>query len=82
QWPFEVQNDADSSLPTVFMVEIPADYLEIKEKDATLALNWRFHTREIFTRAFQLGYLVTDFVFLKGDYARGFYILSHGEATL
>ena len=84
QYPFEIDipDEAVQQYPALLLVEIPADYLEIKSKDLHLAIEWRFHTRDIFTRLFRLGYFVTDFVFLKGKNARSFYVLSHGEATL
>ena len=64
------------------MVEIPADFLGLKAANPSLAAGWRMHTRSIFMDLFQRGYLVTDFVHLPGVYARSFYILSFGEATL
>jgi len=79
---FAIEEQEEERLPTLLLVEIPADYLELKEKDISLAMEWRYHTREIFPNLFRLGYIVTDFVFLKGNYSRSLYVLSHGEATL
>lgn len=64
------------------LVEIPEDFLALKEADPDLALEWRLHTREIFEDLFESGYLVTDFVHLPGPHPRSFYMLSHGESTL
>lgn len=67
----------------LLLVEIPPDFEQIKAADRALALDWRIHTREIFQRAFDDGYLVTDFVYLKGERVpRSYYLLSHGEGTL
>ncbi len=82
QFDFEAAEGKMGELPALVLVEIPADFLALKAKDLSLALEWRYHTREIFVGLFHLGYLVTDFVFLKGNYARSLYVLSHGEATL
>ncbi len=67
----------------IALVEIPPDYLALKERDLSLALAWRAQTREIFEGAFAAGYMVTDFVHLSGErFPRSFYVLSHAEATL
>jgi predicted GNAT superfamily acetyltransferase len=63
------------------LVEIPADFLALKEADPDLALDWRLHTRALFEDLFARGYLVTDFVHLPGPHPRSFYVLSHGEST-
>lgn len=68
---------------TLVLVEIPADFQAIRERDLGLARAWRLHTREVFEDAFARGYLVMDFVHLKGEkFPRSFYLLSHGEGTL
>lgn len=65
------------------LVEIPSDYQTLKAQDHGLAVFWREHTRKIFQRAFETGYLVTDFIFLgDGRFPRSYYILAHGEGTL
>jgi predicted GNAT superfamily acetyltransferase len=66
----------------LLLVEIPADYLALKSADYDLALRWRLHARALFEDLFHQGYLVTDFVFLKGTHPRSFYVLSYGESTL
>jgi predicted GNAT superfamily acetyltransferase len=67
----------------LLLVEIPPDYLLMKQKDIELARAWRLHTREIFERVFSDGYIVTDFVYLKGEQVpRSYYVLSHGESRL
>lgn len=74
----DLQLDENSLL----LVEIPADYQSLKSADPELALEWRLHTQSLFIGLFDLGFLVTDFVHLKGTYSRSFYVLSHGDSTL
>ncbi len=65
------------------LVEIPPELGRLKEADAGLVRAWRQQTREIFEQAFEAGFLVTDFVYLKGEtFPRSYYVLSHGEGTL
>lgn len=65
------------------LVEIPPDFPALKARDLGLARAWRDHTRAIFERAFSAGYLVTDFVHLRGERApRSYYLLSQGDSTL
>jgi predicted GNAT superfamily acetyltransferase len=66
----------------LLLFEIPADFPALKAVDVSLALEWRQHTRVLFTDLFKAGYLVTDFVFLSGSQPRSYYVLSYGEATL
>lgn len=63
----------------LILVEIPEDFLALKDENLTLARDWRFYGREIFEIAFTAGYLVTDFVYDKGH---SFYVLAHGNSTL
>lgn len=66
----------------LLLLEIPADFQVVRAQDAQLAIAWRKHTRALFEDLFNLGYLVTDFIYLPGATARSFYVLSHGESTL
>ena len=66
----------------LLLLEIPADFLALKAIDPALALEWRSHTRSLFTHLFECGYLVTDFVHLPGSQPRSYYVLSDGLATL
>ena len=79
-----VPNDVDliSITQPLLLLEIPADFMALKAADGVLALEWRQHTRTLFTNLFAAGYLVTDFVFLSGRQPRSYYVLSHGKATL
>ena len=70
-----------ASLPSLLLLEIPADYLAIKTADPGLALVWRMHSRYLFQEAFSAGYLVTDFLYLAGSQPRSYYVLSHGNST-
>ncbi len=64
------------------LVEIPPDILEIKSTDLELAREWRSITRSVFERAFEAGYIVTDFVHLAGEtFPRSYYVLSAGDST-
>jgi predicted GNAT superfamily acetyltransferase len=71
-----------SDVAPLLLVEIPSDYLALKAADFDLALRWRLHARGLFEDLFDRGYLVTDFVVLKGTHTRSFYVLSHGDSTL
>lgn len=64
------------------LVEIPADFMALKTADNELGFQWRMHSREIFETLFKRGYLVTDFIYLPGEWPRSFYVLSYGESTL
>jgi predicted GNAT superfamily acetyltransferase len=66
----------------LLLLEIPANFLEIKRRDPELARRWRLHSRSLFEGLFQMGYLVTDFIYLGGSQPRSFYVLSYGEGTL
>jgi predicted GNAT superfamily acetyltransferase len=65
----------------ILLVEIPADFLALKEANFELAKDWRLKSRDIFEGLFRTGYLVTDFVHLPGKYPRSYYVFSHGEGT-
>ncbi|MFO7679594.1 MAG: hypothetical protein R6X34_06035, partial [Chloroflexota bacterium] len=45
------------------LIEIPTHFRAIKQQDAVLAETWRYHSRQLFEKAFALGYSVTDFVY-------------------
>ena len=66
----------------ILLVEIPSDFLKLKEDDRELAVEWRLHIRALFEDLFARGYIITDFVHLPGGSTRSFYVLSHGESTL
>jgi predicted GNAT superfamily acetyltransferase len=66
----------------ILLVEIPADFLALKDIDIKLALDWRMHSRSIFEDLFKAGYLVTDFVHSNNYPARSYYVLCYGESTL
>jgi predicted GNAT superfamily acetyltransferase len=66
----------------ILLVEIPADFQEIKTYDLKISLEWRMHTRSLFEELFKVGYLVTDFVRTEYQFPRSYYVLCHGESTL
>lgn len=64
-------------------VDIPPDFMTLKEAEFGLARDWRFFARELFETAFAKGYIVTDFIFDRGhDSPRSLYLLTDGESTL
>lgn len=63
---------------TFALVEIPADFRQLEASERSLADDWRYHIRDVFSQMFAAGYIVTDFV--SDDYEgcrRSFYLLSH-----
>lgn len=92
-WPHPAPNDHYEPIPRsadpgrrevapLLLVEIPSDFLALKSANLELALRWRQHSQSLFTDLFERGYLVTDFVFLKGTHPRSFYVLTYGESQL
>jgi predicted GNAT superfamily acetyltransferase len=68
---------------TFLLVEIPSDFMAIRDADAGLALAWRMQSRALFEEAFAAGYMVTDFVHVASEEGRrSYYLLSYGEAKL
>ena len=68
--------------PPFYLVEIPPDIQHLRQADPDLALKWRLHTRQLFTELFENGYIVTDFIYMRGESPRSFYVLSDGERQL
>ncbi len=66
----------------LLLIEIPSDFQKIRSTNFDLAYAWRLHSRSLFERLFEAGYLVTDFVYLKGKTPRSFYVCCHGDQTL
>ncbi len=67
----------------MILIEIPSDITFIKAEHPDIALQWRLHTRMLFEEAFDKGYMVTDFIYLKGEkIPRSYYLLTHGGSTL
>lgn len=59
----------------VILLEIPEKLQEIQRIDLEQSNRWRNFVREAFHKAFQAGYVVTDFIRLEGEPARCFYRL-------
>lgn len=78
---FRSQSGAAAAKHNILLVEIPSDFMALKEADIELAKEWRKETRTLFEDLFKRGYLVTDFVYLPGDIPRSYYVMSHGEGT-
>jgi predicted GNAT superfamily acetyltransferase len=72
----------DAPETPLVLLEIPADFPAIRSADLGLALTWRLHIRAWMEGLFELGYVITDFIYLSGAHARSFYVLSHGDSTL
>lgn len=68
--------------PSMVLVEIPADFLSLKQADPSIAKAWREHTRQIFEKLFENEYLVTDLVVSYGPPQHTYYVLSYGKSTL
>ena len=66
----------------LMLVEIPANFQEIKRADLVLAQRWRMHTRELFETLFASGFLVTDFVphVDQRSNPRSYYLLTHQDS--
>jgi predicted GNAT superfamily acetyltransferase len=63
------------------LVEIPADFQEIKQTNIKLARDWRLLTGALFEEYFEAGYVVVDFVSEVNDgRRRSFYVLEHEPA--
>lgn len=67
---------------SLLLIEIPSDFQKLRFNNLNLALEWRLHSRNIFENLFTSGYLVTDFVYLRGKTPRSFYVCCHGDQTL
>ena len=78
--PHEIEN-AEQGSADLLLLEIPADISKIKQMDPDLACQWLFHIRGLFQNLFEIGYLVTDFIYLAGSQPRSYYVLSHGDST-
>lgn len=86
-WPVPAQDRMDTiedvtNRPPMTLFEIPADFQGLKTADHDLAKDWRIYSRTIFELFFHHGYLVTDVVYLPGNPARAYYVLSQGDSTL
>jgi predicted GNAT superfamily acetyltransferase len=80
-WP-EPPQTGETPDANLVLVEIPPDFQALKAADMTLAGAWRTHSRDLFEGLFRQGYLVTDFIFLRGETSpRAYYVLIQGEAT-
>jgi predicted GNAT superfamily acetyltransferase len=66
----------------LILVEIPANFQNIKKKDFPLAVQWREHTRTLFENLFDSGFIVTDFVRHMDDENRphSYYLLTYQDA--
>ncbi len=52
----------DNILTKQLLIQIPKDIIKLREENLELARQWRTATREAFTKAFSLGYYVTDYI--------------------
>ncbi len=80
-WP-EPPPEGERPESNLVLVEIPPDFQALKAADLGLARAWRDHSRPLFEDLFRRGYLVTDFIFLRGETSpRAYYVLLQGEST-
>ncbi len=60
------------------IIEIPANFQQIKQANIRLARDWRLLTRALFEEYFEDGYVVVDFLSeVKEGRRRSFYVLEH-----
>lgn len=69
-------NNEINPLVENYLVEIPSDLKQLKQKNPTLALEWRLALRQALTQSFELGYSATDFIEIDGRY---FYVINRPE---
>lgn len=63
---------------SMILVEIPADYDALAQRDTKLAVAWCDHIQAVMQMAFEQGYIATDFLY--GEYhgrLRSFYLMSY-----
>jgi predicted GNAT superfamily acetyltransferase len=77
-----LENIPVGPMPVILLIEIPSDFLALKDARIELAKEWRSTTRILFEGLFKRGYLVTDFVHLAEKFPRSYYVFSHGDGTL
>ncbi len=80
--PSPLPNISEGGKAPILLVEIPSNFQTLKQADPGLASAWRYYTRSLFEELFQLGYIVTESIFLPGRNSRSYYALSHGDSTL
>lgn len=82
-WPHPAEIDRFPNDPpdSLILVEIPADFQNLRKVQPELALEWRLHSRELFESLFRQGYLITDFIHELAKPPRSYYVLSFGEST-
>jgi predicted GNAT superfamily acetyltransferase len=80
-WPVPPPNYI-SQPSNLMLVEIPANFQAMKRENFDLAYQWRMHTRDLFEKLFDSGFLVTDFVPHEDaqGHRRSFYLLTHQDS--
>jgi predicted GNAT superfamily acetyltransferase len=70
----------DCLLNEKVLIEIPGDINSLEKEDRELAFEWRFATRNGFTKAIEAGFLVEEFYRTRNsDNPSGTYVLSRGK---
>lgn len=66
----------------LMLVEIPTNFQTIKRSDFALAQRWRMHSRDVFEKLFDSGFIVTDFVPHEDDRGRphSYYLLTYQDS--
>ncbi|MCI0709983.1 MAG: GNAT family N-acetyltransferase [Chloroflexi bacterium] len=63
---------------TMLLIEIPADYEALEQRDKELAMAWCQHIQPVMFEAFSLGYVATDFLHdIRDGRLRSFYLMSY-----
>ncbi|MEJ7711776.1 MAG: hypothetical protein WKF84_18390 [Pyrinomonadaceae bacterium] len=69
-------------LSGIQVIEIPCEIEKLQERSIDLAIAWRMATRAAFTRAFDNGYRVDDFLILtRAENKLGAYLLKTSTRT-
>lgn len=65
------------------LLEIPAEFQQLKRYSMTIAQEWRWETRQAFQHYFARGYTVCDFLSEReGEHRRNYYVLMHDVPDL
>jgi predicted GNAT superfamily acetyltransferase len=66
----------------LMLVEIPTNFQAVKRADFDLAQRWRLHTRDVFEKLFDSGFIVTDFVPHEDELGRprSYYLLTYQDS--
>ena len=76
--PIPTDKSYELSSETMLLIEIPADYEALEQRDKELATVWCQHIQPVMFEVFSLGYVATDFLHDVHDgRLRSFYLMSY-----